>query len=174
MTAKSKGLAKIWEKMKRPFRQIGQSLFTTQNCSRYWLEKEIESYAGTLPTDAMVLDAGSGGCPYKKLFLHCKYESTDFVETGGNLTYVCDLMNIPVEDNRYDFILFTQVLEHVPEPEAVLHELYRVLKPGGRILCSAPLFYYEHGAPYDFYRYTQFGLRHLITKSGFTIEKFDR
>ena len=151
---------------------------TPSNPSRYWLEKEIESYASQLPADSVVLDAGGGACIYKKHFSHCKYESADFAQMDGlkydKLTYVCDLTKIPVENDRFGFILFTQVLEHVPEPELVLRELSRVLKPGGRIFCSAPLIYHEHGAPYDFYRYTQHGLRYLFSKVGFMIEKIDR
>lgn len=151
---------------------------TVSKLSRYWLEKEIESYAGKLPANSVVLDAGGGACVYKKIFAHCQYESADFAQMSGlqygKLTYVCDLTKIPVEGERYDFILFTQVLEHVPGPELVLRELLRVLKPTGRIFCSAPVLYHEHGAPYDFYRYTQFGLRHLFAKSGFNIEKIDR
>jgi SAM-dependent methyltransferase len=76
-----------------------------------------------------------------------------------------------VEDGRFDRILFNQVLEHLPDPPAVLVELYRVLKPGGRMLCSCPLFYPEHQRPYDFFRYTQFGLRKLFNDAGFQVVK---
>ena len=86
---------------------------------------------------------------------------------------MCDLKNIPTEDNRFDFIIFNQVLEHVPEPRLVLTELHRVLKPGGKMIYSGPLCYEEHEKPYDFYRYTQFGLRHLFGATGFEVERLD-
>lgn len=119
----------------------------------------------------LVLDAGAGRSPYRRLFAHAKYESADIVQRDGGpnaVDYVCDLKSIPVEDARFDRVLFNQVLEHVPEPPAVLAELHRVLKPGGEILCSCPLFFHEHQKPYDFYRYTKFGLRYLFEQAGYT------
>lgn len=118
----------------------------------------------------LVLDAGAGRSPYRDLFTHAKYESADIAQLDGGapaVDYVCDLTDIPVEDGRFDRVLFNQVLEHVPDPPAVLRELHRVLKPGGEILCSCPLMFHEHQKPYDFYRYTRYGLRHLFEQAGF-------
>jgi ubiquinone/menaquinone biosynthesis C-methylase UbiE len=79
------------------------------------------------------------------------------------------LAQIPVDDARFDHVVLTQVLEHVPEPASVLAELHRVLKPGGILWLTAPLFYAEHERPYDFFRYTQFGLRHLLESARFEV-----
>ena len=59
------------------------------------------------------------------------------------------------------------------EPVDVLTELSRVPKPGGTLLCSAPLFYEEHEQPYDFFRYTQFGVRHLCESAGLRVERLE-
>ena len=146
------------------------------NSSRERLRLVNAAFAATIPNGSLVLDAGAGESPYRDLLSHVRYESADFkkVEKAyAEQTYVCDLTAIPVEDGRFDALVFNQVLEHVPRPQAVVDELFRVLKPGGRLIYSGPLFYEEHEQPYDFYRYTQFGLRHIFGTSGFAIERLE-
>lgn len=142
------------------------------NSSRHYLRQVNEEFAKDVTPAMRVLDAGAGTQPYRDLFAHAQYESADFEAVAKNYaqsTYVCDLRQIPVEDARYDRVVFNQVLEHLPDPLAVLKELRRVLKPGGMLICTCPLFYEEHEQPYDFFRYTQFGLRHLFGQAGFEV-----
>ena len=87
--------------------------------------------------------------------------------TYDGVTMRCDITSIPVENDRYDVVLCTQVLEHVSEPLKALEELSRVLVPGGMLWLSTPFYFEEHEKPYDYYRYTQFGLRYLVEKAGF-------
>jgi SAM-dependent methyltransferase len=147
------------------------------NSSRFRLWQENAAFAASVPNGSLVLDAGAGHAPYKELFRHAQYESADFRQVGDKkyaaTTYVCDLKRIPVEDHRFDFIVFNQVMEHLPEPQLALAELYRVLKAGGKMIYTGPLFYEEHEQPYDFYRYTQFGLRYLFNSTGFVIDRLD-
>jgi SAM-dependent methyltransferase len=125
----------------------------------------------------LVLDAGAGRAPYRKLFAHAQYETADFLAVKGKKyvqpDYVCDLAHIPVEGGRFDHVVLTQVLEHLPDPASVIAEVHRVLKPGGTLWLTAPLFYAEHEKPYDFFRYTQFGLRHLLETASFEVEEVE-
>lgn len=142
------------------------------NSSRHYLAQFAQAAGQSVPAGALVLDAGAGSCPYKPYFAHTQYESADFCQLErqyGQITYVCDLTQIPVEDGRFDLVFCSQVLEHVPEPAKMLAELNRVLKPGGTLWLSAPLFYEEHDRPYDFYRYTQYGFRFLLEQAKFTV-----
>lgn len=144
------------------------------NASRERLARENRAFAKRTKASMLVLDAGAGNGPYRSLFDHATYESADFAQLKSaytDLTYVCDLADIPVEEARFDRVVFNQVLEHIPDPRLVLAELHRVLKPGGEIICTCPLFYEEHQKPYDFYRYTQFGLRLLFEEAGFEVHK---
>jgi ubiquinone/menaquinone biosynthesis C-methylase UbiE len=147
------------------------------NSSRVYLHRFLERAAQTVEAGQLVLDAGAGRAPYRDLFARTRYETADFLAVKGKKyvtpDYVCDLAEIPVEDARFDHVLLTQVLEHIPEPARVVAELSRVLKPGGTLWLTAPLFYAEHERPYDFFRYTQFGLRHLLESAGFEVLELD-
>jgi SAM-dependent methyltransferase len=148
------------------------------NSSRFYLDDFAARAASSVPEGSRVLDAGAGSSPYRKHFVarNHAYESADFGEVDkayGELTYRCRLDAIPVEAARYDLVLMSQVMEHLPDPGAVLREIRRVLKPGGALWLSAPLYYEEHEQPYDFYRYTQFGFRHLLHAHGFDVEDLD-
>jgi len=147
-----------------------------RNSSRTWLRRVNEAFAVSTPAGSLVLDAGAGSQPYRALFSHCVYEAADFEKVDkcyAESTYVCDLAALPLEDGRFDAIVLNQVMEHLSDPISVLRELYRVLKPGGRMICTAPLFYEEHEQPYDFFRYTQFAWRKLMSDTGFQIERLE-
>jgi SAM-dependent methyltransferase len=160
----------------RPVRRRRRSSTAYVNSSRVHLSTAVQGFAKGTRRGMLVLDAGAGKSPYRKFFKHARYEAADFAKLSAKyapLDYVCDITDIPVEDGRFDRVLCNQVLEHLPEPKLALAELHRVLKPGGRIFLSAPLFYEEHQKPYDFYRYTQFSLRRLFEEAGFEVVRID-
>ena len=82
---------------------------------------------------------------------------------------------MPIESNTFDVVLCTQVLEHLEFPRESVAEMYRVLKPGGLLAMTVPMAHKEHQVPYDFFRYTSFGLRSMCSHAGFrevTVEPF--
>jgi SAM-dependent methyltransferase len=146
------------------------------NPSRYRLRQFAAKAAAQGSTkEYRVLDAGAGKAPFRMLFDHVTYETADFAQVSKKvytqLDHVCDLTEIPVPDLTYDLVLCTQVMEHVPDPTAVLREFHRVLKPGGKAFLSAPFFYMEHEKPYDFHRFTQFAWKRMAAEAGFRIKE---
>ncbi len=141
---------------------------------RYSIVNFIKNSAKLLEKNELVLDAGAGTRPYKKYFSHTRYESTDFEnifdqESKTRHNFICNLDNIPKPDNHYDTIINTQVLEHVPEPEKVLREFNRILKPNGKLFLTAPQGWGIHDAPFHFFNFTKYGLEYLFKKAGFKI-----
>lgn len=134
------------------------------NFSAYERNAWVALQAAQIPAGALVLDAGAGQGQYRKLFSHTRYESQDFAQYQGNqdgllqetweytpLNYVCDITVIPVETGRFDAVICTEVMEHLPDPIAALKELVRVLKPGGSLIITVPLGSGVHQEPYHFY-----------------------
>jgi SAM-dependent methyltransferase len=75
---------------------------------------------------------------------------------------IADGHDLPLPDNSVDGIVCQAVLEHVLDSERVVSELWRVLKPGGRLLAEIPFLQPTHNFPYDFRRYTRAGQRVLF------------
>jgi SAM-dependent methyltransferase len=126
----------------------------------------VKENASKIKPNQKILDAGAGELRYKKYFNHCKYVSNDLC-VGDEAWYFkgidikSSIYKIPVKNNSFDYILCTQVLEHLEYPELAFKEFYRILKKGGKIILTAPLGQGEHQIPYDYFRYTQYGLKSL-------------
>jgi SAM-dependent methyltransferase len=129
-----------------------------------------------------VLDVGCGIQPFRRMFsAQVRYVGVDTVdskahfgyETPDTLYYSGDTW--PVADQTADFILCTETLEHIPDPEVFLKEAFRTLKLGGRALFTVPFAARWHFIPYDYWRYTPSGLGRLLQRAGFTgVEVFAR
>ena len=134
------------------------------------LDFVAEVAAKTAPGTS-VLDVGAGDAPYRELFKHVRYVTTDWAQSEHPGARAADVVApadaLPLPDGSFGVVLCTQVLEHVPEPSAVLAECFRVLEPGGRLALTVPLLWELHELPHDYYRFTEPGLRYLLSKVGF-------
>jgi len=144
---------------------------------RYGIDVFMEKMSHEVEQGAFLLDAGAGNQQYKKLFAHAEYESCDYQPIFSEIrksddvsqTFYCDLESIPKADKTYDVIICTQVLEHVKRPEKVIFELFRVLKPGGRLFLTVPQCYGIHMVPYNYFNFHIYGLQFLLEQGGFSI-----
>ena len=141
-------------------------------------DRWVAAQAASLPAGARVLDMGAGSCPYRPLFAHCRYQTQDFTGLGddqlrhggyGQIYYHCDIASVPVADGEFDAILCTEVLEHVAQPIKVVQEMARILKPGGRLILTAPLGSGIHQEPYHYYGgYTPYWYHEFLGAAGFS------
>ena len=138
----------------------------------------VKAQAETLAKGSSVLDAGAGASKYRPYFSHCDYKTQDFCKYEGPLVkylqpidHVCEITDIPMPDNSLDAILCTEVIEHVVDPMAVLNEFHRLLKPGGKLLLTAPFLSHLHMEPYHYYSgFTPYWYQFWLPKRGFSIE----
>nr|QIP04562.1 class I SAM-dependent methyltransferase [Bradyrhizobium symbiodeficiens] len=140
-------------------------------------DKWIAENAARVPAGSKVLDVGAGSAPYRALFAHCKYLTQDFAQLkdeqlrhGGYapIDFVSQANAIPVPDASFDVIICTEVLEHVPEPIAVIREFGRIVVPGGHLILTAPLGSGIHQEPYHFYGgYTPYWYQRFLEEAGF-------
>ncbi len=118
------------------------------------------------------VDIGCGTRPYEGFFPAGAYTGIDVPASGRpdalkkpDILY--DGHILPFASSALDGILCTQVLEHVRVPDTLLDECWRVLKPGASLILSAPFVWQEHEQPFDFFRFTSFGMSEMLQRHGF-------
>jgi SAM-dependent methyltransferase len=122
-----------------------------------------------------VLDFGCGSKPYESLFEKAtSYIGVDIPVSGhdhskSRIDVFYDGTTLPFPDNHFDSAVSFEVFEHVFNIDEVLPEIRRVLKPDAPLLLSIPFAWDEHEAPYDFARYTSYGIRHVLERNGFIV-----
>ena len=148
---------------------------------RAWLTRVIAA----VPARARLLDAGAGELGNRPLCQHLEYVSQDFCQYEGQgdgqglhngrwdtsrIDLVCDITAIPEPDASFDAVLCSEVLEHVPDPTRALDEFARLLRPGGRLLLTAPFASFVHMAPYHFCSgFSRYWYEHHLVRRGFRI-----
>jgi len=127
---------------------------------REFIEKLVDGKRG--------LDAGCGMQPFRWMFERAGFHYTGFdviqnragtVDVLGALDE--SLTTVLLERSPFDFILCTEVLEHVADWSTAYGNFSRLLAPGGRVLLTCPHFYPLHETPYDFWRPTPFAVEHF-------------
>jgi len=144
---------------------------------RRGLYKSIKKHS--LKLDGKLLDFGCGSKPYRKLFEVSQYVGLDIEESGHDnsnedIDVNYDGKTIPFEDNYFDSVFTSEVFEHIFNLDEILTELNRVCKIDAKLLITIPFVWDEHEIPYDFARYTSFGIKHLLERHGFEIIELEK
>ncbi|WP_310378312.1 class I SAM-dependent methyltransferase [Flavobacterium sp.] len=131
------------------------------------LNTAIQKYA-----KGKLLDIGCGNKPYGDWFESkiTEYIGCDIVQSSANqVDLLCKANNIPLENESFDTVFSTQVIEHVEDHQGMVNEAYRLLKPDGYFVLSGPMYWNLHEEPYDFFRFTKHGFKYILEKAGFEI-----
>jgi SAM-dependent methyltransferase len=127
-----------------------------------------------------ILDVGCGDMPYRTFLKNAQEytgidipQATAFRMLGGDAIIAFDGVSIPFTDALFDTVLCTEVIEHAVEPEMLISEIFRVLKPGGVLLATVPFSARVHYAPFDFNRFTKYRLKNILAPFS-DVEIFER
>jgi SAM-dependent methyltransferase len=144
---------------------------------RYAIDRFLLQVSQSMAPGILLLDSGAGSCKHRNFFPQAHILSFDNRQSRqrryGEIDLVGDLYAIPFREDTFDAALNIEVLEHLREPKRALGEIYRVLRPGGKLFLVAPQAYQEHQIPHDYFRFTSFGLRYLLEGAGFKIVTID-
>jgi len=121
-----------------------------------------------------LLDLGAGTKPfapvYSPHFGSCTSVDVPYSQHDiGSVDVLASADNLPFNEQSFDCVLCTEVLEHCPDPAAVLREVHRVLRPNGKVFLSTPFLVPLHEMPHDYYRFTPSALRYLASLSGLRV-----
>ncbi|MEM6672643.1 MAG: methyltransferase domain-containing protein [Planctomycetota bacterium] len=155
----------------------------------YWLDwrhlrRSVESLAPH--ARGVLLDVGVSEGPYRELFgphvdryvgleyppsiLDKQPEMWEMLPRVKELVQVFgDGAALPVLEGSVDTVLSTEVLEHVPDPRALVDEMARVLRPGGHLLLTVPFIQPLHELPSDYFRFTPSSLRRFVEDAGLEV-----
>ncbi len=141
--------------------------------SRLMADLIAAQYDKALPIYAKgrLLDLGCGRAPL--YLVYQRFVSDAICVDWGNSLHQNALLDLewdltqplPYPSEGFDTVILSDVLEHIPNPEALWTEMARQLRPGGVIIMNVPFYYWLHESPYDFYRYTEFALRRFVDRA---------
>ncbi len=149
-----------------------------------WIRKTLAE----LPAGLSILDVGAGECQYKDACGHLNYKAQDIAQYDGQgnakglqtqtfdfhkLDFECDLYDIP-EDEKFDAILCTEVLEHVTDPVKAMEKISRLVTDDGILVVTAPFYSWTHFAPYHYATgFSEYFFNEQMQKMGFEIEDLE-
>ena len=162
-----------------PNQERNERLYPKWHSSRYFglvrLRQAIEGIVRKYEfKDKIVVDMGCGSMPYKPLFRHVvkKYLGADIPENeSAEIHLEPQTSRVELEDGFADYVISTQVLEHVEAPEKYLREAHRICKANGRLVISTHGAWRYHPEPNDYWRWTASGLRKILEDNGWHVEE---
>ncbi len=138
----------------------------------HWVEHVAAPYVS-----GRLLDYGCGGQPYRNLLAarYQEYVGADVVPAAGITLDIEILPDQPLSaaSESFDVVLSTQTIEHVYDFQSYLRDCARLLRPGAIMVLTAPMQWRHHEVPFDYWRFTKFGLQRALQANGFEVVRID-
>lgn len=147
---------------------VGAGSILATDLTAAWYEKTLIEFAR-----GRLLDLGCGLAPlygsYRPYVSSVTWlDWQQSLHHNSEIDIIHDLSeSLPIEDQQYDLVLASDLLEHIYDPRSLLRECERVLAPGGIFMGNTPFYYPLHESPHDYYRYTNHALQRILTDAGF-------
>jgi SAM-dependent methyltransferase len=167
----------FWEFIKRFSMLNFNPISTGYTLRRYYVDEFQLRYISTLTPGTRILDLGGNKINKRGRFdIECYELRVIYANlvTAKHPDVQADAAYVPFKDGSFEAVICTELLEHVQYPETVLHEVSRVLIPGGKIFITVPFMYRIHGDPYDFGRYTDQYWQCTLKATGFQKIEIER
>lgn len=166
--------AKIWRRLPKSVHAPRHFNLSHHNWLVYRIHDEALAKAIRDYASGVLVDIGCGVKPYATLtqcFVsrHIGVDHLGSQHENNNVDVFATAYDTTLQSGSADTVLCTTVLEHLEWPDRAIKEMQRILKPGGHAILTAPLFWHLHEQPRDFFRYTEFGLAHLLKQGGFQV-----
>lgn len=133
-----------------------------------WVRFRLEKVGEIFRTCHRIIDFGNSSRELADLFAD-ELRDKERISADINLCYrpdvVADICRLPFKDESIDGVICAAILEHVYDPFSAAAELYRTMKPQGKMFVYVPWMFNYHaaGREYrDYYRFSRDGVRHLF------------
>jgi len=178
--------------MRPEIRRLGKGLILLDRKTTSWIRHRLPLLGPSFFADSgfrkvmkriapacrgMLVDVGCGQMRFRSHFANVRYLGMDFPETRLEMNYSAtphvwgDAHALPFKEGAVDWILASEVLEHLNDPAVALRDMHRVLNRRGGLILTTPFFYQIHSPIHDFRRFTRHGLEHLLSSTGFDVEE---
>ncbi len=117
--------------------------------------KTAKNFVESLPKESLIINLGSGVMSIDPRVIDIDYMPYP------NVSVVADVARLPFRDESLDAVISESLLEHVADPDKVVAEVKRVLRPNGLIYIVTPFMLGFHSSPNDYRRWTTEGLKEL-------------
>lgn len=148
----------------------------SKNRSRAGLYEFLNEQYNAIPKESKVLTIGSGGEVNRILFeasVKNKFNVVSMdIDSNRNPDFIGDICIYDFKDEKFDVVVLAEVLEHLYAPHLGIDNIYKILNNNGRLILTTPFILPIHDAPYDYYRFTKYGLQYLLRSfSSITIKE---